>query len=270
MNANRFGGLEVLAHSPRGWTPHPVPLLFIHGAYTAAWCWEEHFLPWFAARGYAAYAVSLSGHGGSRRKGSLDGFTIADYVQDVADVVAALPAPPVMIGHSMGGMVVQKYLEYHDAPAAVLMAAVPPQGLWGSAVGLMFRRPGLLQDLNAIMGGGQPRPESLREALFHQPVDDDLLMTYYNRCQPESHRAVWDMALFNLPHVHRMHRPPMLVLGAEHDKLITASLVEMTARTYGLKAEIFPDMGHGMMLERDWERVATRLASWLTATLGAA
>ena len=270
MIANRFGALEVLAHSPdEGRAVHPVPLLFIHGAYTAAWCWEEHFLPWFAQQGYAAYAVSLSGHGGSRRHSLLDNFSLADYVRDVEAVVAALPAPPVLIGHSMGGMVVQKFLERQTAPAAVLMASVPPQGLWSSALGLMFSRPSLFQDLNTLMGGGDPPLESLRDALFHQPVAEARLREYYRRCQAESHRAMWDMTLFNLPHVSSMNRPPMLILGAAHDKLIPPSLVEMTARAYALQAEIFPDLGHGMMLEQDWQGVAERIATWLKEQWGA-
>lgn len=268
MIANRFGALEVLAHSPEGRAPHPVPLLFIHGAYTAAWCWEEHFLPWFAELGYAAYAVSLSGHGGSRRKSLLDNFSIADYVADVEAVVTALPAAPVLIGHSMGGMVVQKFLERHDSPAVVLMASVPPQGLFSSAIGLMFQRPSLFEDLNSLMAGGHPRLESLREALFHQPVEDERMREYYRRCQPESHRAVWDMTLFNLPRIAAMHRPPMLILGAGHDQLIPPALVEMTGRSYGLPAEIFPDLGHGMMLERDWLPVARHIAAWLETHIG--
>ena len=96
MNRARFGELEVLCRTPAG-TARPTPLLFVHGAYTAAWCWDENFLPWFAEQGYAAYAVSLSGHGGSRGRAYLDSFSIADYVADVADVVAQLPAPPVLI-----------------------------------------------------------------------------------------------------------------------------------------------------------------------------
>lgn len=267
MIANRFGALEVLAHSPEGREPHPAPLLFIHGAYTAAWCWEEHFLPWFAERGYAAYAVSLSGHGGSRRSAHLDNYAIADYVRDVEAVVAAMPAPPVLIGHSMGGMVVQKYLERQPATAAVLMASVPPQGLWGSAVGLMFQRPNLFQDLNLLIAGGRPRVESLREALFHQPVEESRLHEYHRRCQPESQRAVWDMTVFDLPRTAAMHRPPMLVLGAGEDRLIPPGLVHMTALSLGLKAEIFPDLGHGMMLERDWIIVARRIATWLEENL---
>lgn len=264
MNNNRFKDLEVLSCAPKGEPVSAIPLLFVHGAYTAAWCWEEHFLPFFAEQGYHAHAVSLSGHGKSRRADHLDGYSIADYVVDVAEVVDALPAPPVLIGHSMGGMVVQKYLEQdHAIPAAVLLCSVPPQGLMSSALGLMMSSPNLLTDLNRIMGGGQPHPESLRDALFHQPIDADILMRYYHRCQPESHRAIWDMTMFNLPHPSRMTLPPLLVLGAEHDNLIPPSQVHMTARTYDTEAEIFPDMGHGVMLEASWKKVATRIAGWI-------
>lgn len=262
MNRSRFEDLEVLAHAAQG-RPRATPLLFIHGAYTAAWCWEEHFLPFFAAAGYAAYAVSLSGHGNSRGRRHLDSFSISDYVDDVAQVAASLPAPPVLVGHSMGGFVVQKYLERHEAAGAALLCSVPPQGLMASAFGLMFTRPGLMKDLNRLMGGGQVSLDTLREALFAQPVSVDDLKRYYRLAQPESYRAVWDMTLFNLPHPSRVSRTPLLVLGSECDHLIPASLVEMTARTYNVEAQIFPAMGHGIMLEREWRKPAQRMLEWL-------
>ena len=193
MNRARFGDLEVLCRMPAG-EARPTPLLFVHGAYTAAWCWDENFLPWFAEQGYAAYAVSLSGHGASRGRAYLDSFSIADYVADVAEVADKLPAPPVLIGHSMGGMVIQKYLEKHTVPGAVLMSSVPPQGLLGSAFGLAFSKPHLLGDLNRIMGGGQPQMETLRDAMFHETIEIERLRRYYHLCQPESHRAIWDMS----------------------------------------------------------------------------
>jgi non-heme chloroperoxidase len=94
-------------------------------------------------------------------------------------------------------------------------------------------------------------------------VTTEDLARWYKRMQPESHRAIWDMTLFNLPLKSRMNLPPLLVLGAEHDTLIPSSQVEMTARHYGVEAEIFPGMGHGLMLERDWEKVAGRILGWL-------
>ena len=144
------------------------------------------------------------------------------------------------------------------------MCAVPPQGLMASAFGMMFQKPGLLRDLNSLMGGGKVSVETLREALFAQPLPAADLLRYLHLSQPESHRAIWDMTLFNLPHPSRVKDTRLLVLGAEFDHLIPPSLVEMTARTYSVAAEIFPGLGHGLMLERDWQIVAGRIAAWFT------
>jgi non-heme chloroperoxidase len=263
MNKPRLEDLELIVRAPPGGAHRRTPLLFVHGAYTAAWCWDENFLPFFAKAGYAAHALSLRGHGGSSGREYLDGLSIADYVADVESVLAALPGPAVLIGHSMGGMVVQKYLERASAAGAVLMASVPPQGLFASALGLAFKKPGLLSELNTLLGGGKVASDALREAMFSQPVTPERLHQFYLRMQPESHRAIWDMTLFDLPHPQAMHRPPMLVLGAEFDHLIPASLVELTGRTYGAEARIFEGMGHGMMLERDWRQVAECILHWL-------
>jgi pimeloyl-ACP methyl ester carboxylesterase len=274
MNRHRIDTLELLSATPQQARPGMPPLLFLHGAYTAAWCWQEHFLPFFAAAGFTAHALSFSGHGGSRRREQLDSCSIDDYVNDVAEVVAGLPAPPVLIGHSMGGFVVQKYLERHAAPAAVLMCAVPPQGLAASAFGMMFGRPLLFSDLNSLMSGGQIAIDGLRDALFAQPVGADDLARYYRLAQPESHRAIWDMMLFSLPrpdhvlaHLPR-GRDDLWVIGAERDTIIPVSLVEMTARSYGVTATTYPGMGHGLMLERDWQIVAQDLVDWMGQRLG--
>ena len=262
MTAASSNRLEVLFQTPTG-TAKARPLLFVHGAFTGAWCWREHFLPFFADAGYAAYAVSLSGHGNSRGRERLDSLSIADYVADVAEVASQLPQPPVLIGHSMGGFVVQKYLEQHTAAATVLMCSVPPQGLATAALGMMMAKPGLMVELNRLMGGGVVALEALREALFAQAVSNDDLSRYYRWSQPESHRAIWDMTLFNLPRPSLVAQAPMLVLGAEYDHLMPRSLVEMTARSYGVEAEIFAGLGHGLMLEKDWRQVAQRLLQWL-------
>jgi pimeloyl-ACP methyl ester carboxylesterase len=110
---------------------HPAPLLFVHGVAHAAWCWDEHFLDFFADKGYRALAVSIRGHGGSPTSKPLRKCSIADYIDDVDAVADTLPTRPVVIGHSMGGFVVQKYLESHHAPASVLVASFPPGGSAG-------------------------------------------------------------------------------------------------------------------------------------------
>ena len=90
-----------------------------------------------------------------------------------------------------------------------------------------------------------------------------MLAAWLTRMQAESHRAIWDMSMFSLPNLHAMHRPPMLILGAEHDILVPAFLVQTTAQTYGLPAHIFRGMGHAVTHEREWPLAAARLRDWL-------
>ncbi|MDT5136335.1 MAG: hypothetical protein QOD58_597 [Mycobacterium sp.] len=104
---------------------HAVPLLFVHGAWHAAWCWGDHFLDFFADRGFRAVAVSLHGHGASTVPRRAARFR--DYVGDIRSVAALLGSEPVLVGHSLGALVVQKYLEERRTPAAVLLAPHPPQ-----------------------------------------------------------------------------------------------------------------------------------------------
>src|SRR5476649_2140141 len=59
--------LEVLSRAPTTSRNAP-PLLFVHGAWHGAWCWDEHFLGYFSKRGFSAHAVSLLGHGESEGK----------------------------------------------------------------------------------------------------------------------------------------------------------------------------------------------------------
>lgn len=257
-------GIEVLSTTPVS-EARPTPLLFVHGAYSGAWIWQEFYLPYFAEQGWACHALSLAGHGKSAGRERLDLIPLREYVDNLQAVVATLSAPPVILGHSMGGMVVQKYLERADAPAVVLMSSVPPTGLLASTTHLMMTQPALLVELNRALNGGIPEFDTLREALFAQPVAETELLKYFLLMQPESTRAVWDMTWFDLPRPAHMHRPPMLILGAEEDRLVPAPLVEQTARAFDTDATIFPATGHGMMLEAHWQHSARFIANWLRA-----
>lgn len=259
--AEKLEILEVLPRKRAG----ARPILFVHGAFTGAWCWAEHFLPYFAKKGFRACAVSLSGHGGSPGRERLDWLSIADYVRDLEQAVETVGGDPVLVGHSMGGFVVQKYLEHASAPAAVLMATVPPQGLLSASIALAFSNPGLFTDVNSMMHHSRVSLDALQKVLFAKPVTVDQLRACYRRMQPESQRAMWDMTFFNLPQLRRERCPALLILGAASDVLVPPNQAEQAARHYGTEAEIFPDMGHLMMLEADWQKVADRIITWLRA-----
>ena len=244
---------------------HPVPLLFVHGAWHAAWCWDENFLSFFADKGYRAVAVSFRGHGESPVDKPLRACSVADYVQDVSSVAARLPSAPVVIGHSMGGLIVQKYLESHAAPAGVLMTSIPPQGNFGNALRWIRHRPMHFAKMT-ITGRALPYitpPELARERFFSPHTPEDVVRKYTARLQEDSSRIGIDCLLLRLPRPKRV-TTPMLVLGADEDGAHTREEILATARAYGTQAEFFPDMGHNMMLEPGWESVAQRIDTWLS------
>jgi len=258
-----FQGLEILTCLPAE-PRHPTPLLFVHGAFAGAWIWADNYLPWFAEHGYAAHAVSLRGHGDSEERHTIAWHSIAAYVEDIGRAIDWLGEDPVLIGHSMGGFVAQKFLEHHTAAGLVLLCSAPPQGLLAGQFHLMLEKPGLFTEINQLIGGRVASVETVRDTLFAQPVDDEVLRGFLQRMQSESHRALWDMTAFNLPRLAQMQRPPMLVIGAEQDVLMPPFLVQATAKTYGLTAHIFRDMGHALTHEQDWRKVTTLIDGWLT------
>ncbi len=243
---------------------HPVPLLFVHGAWHAAWCWDEHFLGFFADKGYRALAVSLRGHGNSPTHTPLRACSVADYVEDVSVVADSLTTRPVVIGHSMGGFIVQKYLESHDAPAGVLMTSMPPQGNLGSGLRWIRQHPWHFTKI-LITGKSLPyinTPELARERFFSAQMPESQVVDYAARLQEESARIGVDCLVLRLPRPKRV-TTPLLVLGAHDDGAHTRKEVRATARAYRTEAEFFPNMGHNMMLEPGWAVVAERIHTWL-------
>ncbi len=254
--------LEVISREPLG-VARPTPILFVHGMWHGAWCWDDYFLPYFAAHGYAVHALSLRGHGAGAERKRLRRTSLADYVADVEQVAGGLPSPPVLIGHSMGGGIVQKYLESHQAPAAVLLASVPSRGLLPATLRFARRHPlAFLQvNLRLSMWPVVATPGLTREGFFSATMPEEQVEEYFSRLQDESYRAYLDLTFLNLPRPRRV-TTPLLVLGASRDTLISVAEVEATARAYGTQAEFF-DMAHDMMLEAGWQAVADRILTWL-------
>lgn len=244
---------------------HPVPLLFVHGACGTAWIWDDHFLDFFAARGYRAVALSLRGHGASTLSKPLKSCSIADYVDDVHKVVGELGTAPVLIGHSLGCWVVLNYVATHGAPASVLLAPGTPQGLKRWALRAFIDHPWKVLRTNTF---GNPRdlfssPALTREFLFSAGTPESTVVSCANRLVPESTRAARD-SVKPLPDDHLV-TAPMLVLGAKDDRSRIDGDASAVAEIYGADVEVFPHMGHVMMLEPGWQSVAERIDGWLTA-----
>ncbi|MGZ8264328.1 MAG: alpha/beta hydrolase [Burkholderiales bacterium] len=255
--------LEILSCTPATHTRRPS-LLFVHGAFAAAWCWKEFFLPWFCERGFPSYAVSLRGHGASPMEGDFDSATIDDYVADTI-AAAAMLERPVLVGHSMGAIVVQRAARRCQAAGMVLLAPVPPCGLGSSWWSLAARAPPLLLALNAMRLGvvDKGAAQRLRDCLLSPSVSESDANGYLVRMRRESKRALIDLAWPQYMWIRGSIGLPALVLGAERDGFFTRAMTEQAAQLHGVRAKIFPDMAHAMMLEPRWRDVAQHMHAWL-------
>lgn len=257
--------LELISREPQQ-LRYPRPVLFVHGAWHGAWCWDRGFLDRFARNGFSAHAVSLRGHGASAGRSRLRWNTLSDYADDVAEAASHLSAPPVLVGHSMGGATVQKLLERAAAPAAVLMASMPPSGVWRVALDILRHRPVAFARMNLRMSlmPVVETPELVRRAFFSDAMPDAQVADYAACMQDESYRAFLGMLALELPRPKRVSTP-MLVIGAGQDTIFLPAQVAETARAYGTEPVMFPDMAHDMMLEPGWEAVADHIMAWLEA-----
>jgi len=260
--------LEVISRRPARRSGRPA-LVFVHGAYAAAWCWDEHFLSFFTAAGYECHAVSLRGHGGSEGGDRLHHTGLQDYVDDVAGIARSVGRPVVLVGHSMGGAVVQRCVGRCDTAGLALLASVPPGGLWGSALEMSWRDPVLLAQLAFVQAGHAHFANfaALRSALFSPGLPDATAWEYLSRMQPESQRVMLDLGMLHLMPPPRAGDVPVFVLGGTIDALFPPQAVRSTARAYGVEPELVPGLSHLLMLEPRWQQAASCLLQWLETTI---
>jgi pimeloyl-ACP methyl ester carboxylesterase len=244
--------LELLERQPAR-DEGRAPVLFVHGLGHGAWCWE-HWLDGTAEAGHPAYAVSLRGHAGSA--GRLRTSLLGHYVDDVVRTATSLGRPAVLVGHSMGGLVVQRALARYAAVAAVLVTPVPAHPAVGALMRIARQHP--TDALRILAGGSLPlRPEYLfRELPPHEAEK------HAGRCHGESGLVQYQLVVHG-PSRRPLGRPPVLVLATPDDGLVPVRGIRSTAARYGAELREFPGMGHDLMLDARWREPLDAMLSWL-------
>lgn len=229
-------------------------------------------MPWFRARGYEAASVTLRGHDELHAPG-LRTMSILDFVVDVVAAARKMSSPPVLVGHSMGGMVTQKYLEDRYAPAAVLLASAPPYGILSAALREGAKHPlrllvtvVTLSPYNLIK-----TPERARALFFSEGLDEQLVRRYQAQMTDDSFRVFVELQGFVRPDVAKIKArgTPLLVLRGDEDRSISRTFAAETARIYGAESDGFPGLAHDLMLEPGWEKVAQRIDSFVRSKTSA-
>lgn len=261
--------LEILHLPGKGGSKRP-PLLFVHGSYCAAWIWAKDFMPYFAAAGWDCHAVSLRGHGGS--DGVVEWASLADYVADVAWAVEQLDAPPVLIGHSMGGLVAQHVVAAgHAAAGMVLLASTPPSGLGSSSMHMMAHASDVLFQLGLLqsLGVAAVSPHVMHRALFSDHTDPAHVAWMMDHLQKESPRVAAELLMPPRPWPPA-DKVPALVVGGDKDLFLPVAAFQETATHWDAELHIIPGAPHGLMADSHyWRPCAKIVADWLNSQNGA-
>ena len=255
--------LEIISRYPADNDPNRPYLLFIHGACHGAWCWDDHFLSYFAGKGYASHALSLRGHGESSGTNLVKMASLNDYVEDIEKTVKKLGDNYVLVGHSVGGLLIQKFMEKYNVPRAIMISSIPPVGVFKSSMRLAYRHPILM--IKTVFAGGFRylfgTPERVSHFLFSPQTPASTMNSCLARLCDESYVVFWE-TIFTTVKKSKI-TPSVAVIGAEHENIFGQISLQNTAKFYNTKLTLIPDIGHDIMLDQNWKLAADAMFEFL-------
>lgn len=253
-------------------------LVFVHGVSHGAWCWKN-FVEYFTKRGYACFVVNLRGHGDNDKK-DIKGSHLSDYVIDVIRCIDYIEnhhndtkiditySKPIIIGHSMGGAIVEKYISdfSHKVKRAVLFAPVTAEGMkLGGIVVTSFSLRGLRTLPTSLFGWKVFLAKSTFFAVKYKMrcvsriSSEDLEYSKQLLCK-ESFKAMLDLRKFKL---NKSINIPVFVIGSDKDAYFPTNSLNETAVFYDTKAMILLGLCHDMMLDSEWEKAAESVLEFI-------
>ncbi|HEU4631479.1 MAG TPA: alpha/beta fold hydrolase [Gemmatimonadaceae bacterium] len=243
--------------------PRYPPLLLLHGLAGGAWYWErwQRFL---AERGWPSYALNLRGHHDSRPVPALGKVSLRDYVEDTHEAAAALDRP-VVVGHSMGGLLAQALAATDAVSAAVLLCSMPPKGIRFASLPLAWRQ---LRNLGPLLF---ERPVVGRVAdheylsLHRVPAAERAALA--GRLVPDSGRVGRELSLGGLAVDRDRVRCPMLSISAEEDRFFPPRVGREISARYHCAWWRYRAHAHFVVMEPGWETIAADAERWLAHML---
>ena len=232
-----------------------TPVLFVHGGCHGSWCWR-HYLDYFSARGRACFALNWYNHNGSKSLPPEQFIqrSLVDVTEELEKVIEHIGVQPILVGHSMGGMVSQQYAQAQKLPGLVLITSVIPRQLNAEQIPL----PAPI-DTNTVFA---IPPFDLAQALFFQTVDEQEARADYALLCEESPIAALEAVEHRLSVDAEAIRCPVLVIGAELDLLTPEPYERALADYYQADYLSFEGLGHNLLTAPRWPEVAASIKSW--------
>jgi non-heme chloroperoxidase len=247
--------MRLSAH-PEVWMERP-PILFLHGAFVGPEAWR-FLAPWFAQRGHRVAVPRLPGPVSGPAR-------LRDYVRQARAAADRLGVPPVVVGHSLGGLVAQHLAAQRPVAGLVLVASPGPLGLAPALWQLSSRAPEVLATLLVAQAGAMPAlgTAALRRALFTEDTPDDWIAAVASFPRRESPLALLDALTWDLPAWLLARRAPALAVLGDRDAFVPVTDLWANGLAYGADTELMRGVAHGLPLDPHWKSLAWRINAWL-------
>jgi pimeloyl-ACP methyl ester carboxylesterase len=242
-------------------TPRGAPVLCLHGLFAGSWVYER-VLPLLAERGYPAAALSFRGHPPSPAIGAIGRQSIGAYAHDAGEAARALDRP-IVIGHSLGGLVALMLATRNLVRAAVLVASAPPRGISVLSRPLLARMPRYLPAL-LLSRPFLPSADDLDALVLNRVAPEDRAGVRM-RLVPDSGRAARQAALGTIDARFRVARPPILIVSGDDDQFVPIGVARRLAQRFDAPLHVARGHGHFLFAEPGWQREMGVILDWLDA-----
>jgi len=262
-----------------------TPLLLIHGAWLSSRSWET-FADYFGKRGFAVSAPEWPRKHGDVEQlredaAELAGLGLGEIVDHYEALIRELDQPPVLIGHSFGGLIVELLLDRGLGRAGVALSPAPPKGILVLPFSSLKAAAPALAHPSKRHGIVMLTLEEFTYGFVNTFSPEEAAAAYERYAVPETGQIFYEAGLANFHlnpptevHFKNGERAPLLIVGAEKDHTVPASLSHTQyeryqrspARTEYLE---FAGRPHLAMVGEGWEEVAAGIEGWLDGVLEA-
>jgi pimeloyl-ACP methyl ester carboxylesterase len=266
-------------------TPEPTApdtIVLVHGLWVTPRSWE-HWIEHYEGKGYRVLAPAYPGlevevEALNEDPSPIEALTIPAVVEHYEGIIGELDKPPILIGHSMGGLIVQILLDHGYGAAGVAIDSAPPEGVRRVALAeVRSLFPVLRNPANRHRAVGFTK-EQFHYAFGNNLSKEDSDKVYERYHIPTPGSFVWEAVLANYQpgmqagyvNYDNDDRAPLLLIAGGEDQLLPASLTESNFKHYRNSSAVtdyheFPERSHYTIGEDGWEEVADYALEWAEA-----
>lgn len=249
-------------------------IVFIHGLFMNPTSWDE-WKKYFEEQGYVCYAPAYTFHEGNPTElrnninPDLGNLTFGQVIDSLSLFIDELPEKPILIGHSMGGLAVQKLMELNKGVAGVCINTAPPKGIFSFKWSFLKAN---LPIINPFKGNSVcvPTVKWFHYAFCNTMTIEQAQIEYNKFAVPESRNIPRSSTKndgkidFKKPH------NPLLFIAGEKDNIIPSSLNKKNFNAYKDKNskkdfKEFSGRTHYICGQENWQEVAEFTVHWLTS-----